>query len=47
MATVLIADDNPQLLNILKNAAQKEGYDTILAEDGQAALDAFILSTRI
>jgi CheY-like chemotaxis protein len=41
MATVLIADDNPQLLNILKNAAQKEGYDTILAEDGQAALDAF------
>lgn len=41
MITVLIADDNPQLLNILKNAAQKEGYDTILAEDGQAALDAF------
>ena len=41
MATVLIADDNPQLLNILKNAAQKEGYDTVLAEDGQAALDVF------
>lgn len=41
MSTVLIADDNPQLLNILKSAAQKEGYDTILAEDGQAALDAF------
>ncbi|MDD3231206.1 MAG: response regulator transcription factor [Oscillospiraceae bacterium] len=41
MATILIADDNPQLLNILNSAAQKEGYDTILAEDGQAALDAF------
>lgn len=41
MTTVLIADDNPQLLNILKNAAQKEGYQPILAEDGQAALDAF------
>lgn len=41
MATVLIADDNPQLLNILKNAAQREGYDTLLAEDGQAALDVF------
>lgn len=41
MTTVLIADDNPQLLNILKTAAQKEGYNTILAEDGQGALDAF------
>ncbi len=41
MATVLIADDNPQLLNILKTAAEKEGYVTLQAEDGQAALDAF------
>lgn len=41
MGTVLIADDNPQLLKILKSAAQKEGYDTVLAADGQAALDAF------
>ena len=41
MVTVLIADDNPQLLNILKSAVQKEGYNTVLAEDGQAALDAF------
>lgn len=42
MTTVLIADDNPQLLNILKNAAQKEGYEPILAEDGQSALDIFL-----
>ena len=41
MALVLIADDNPQLLNILKTAAQREGHQVILAEDGQAALDAF------
>ncbi|RDU22649.1 response regulator transcription factor [Anaerosacchariphilus polymeriproducens] len=41
MNTVLIADDNPQLLNILKTAAEKEGYGIILAEDGQAALEAF------
>lgn len=41
MGTILIADDNQQLLNILKAAAQKDGYDTILANDGQAALDAF------
>ncbi|MPM23488.1 Transcriptional regulatory protein WalR [bioreactor metagenome] len=41
MASVLIADDNPQLLNILKTAAQKECHQVYLAEDGQAALDAF------
>lgn len=41
MDTVLIADDNPQLLNILESAIQKEGYDTVLAMDGQTALDAF------
>lgn len=41
MASILIADDNLQLLNILKAAAQKEGHQVFLAEDGQAALDAF------
>ncbi len=41
MTTVLIADDNPQLLGILKTAAQKEGYNTVLAKDGEAALQAF------
>ena len=41
MTTVLIADDNPQLLNILKTTAQKEGYHALIAEDGQATLDAF------
>lgn len=41
MGTILIADDNPQLLNILQTAAKKEGYDTVLAEDGQVALEKF------
>lgn len=41
MASILIADDNLQLLNILKAAAQKEGHQVFLVEDGQAALDAF------
>ena len=41
MGTILIADDHAQLLHILKSAAEKEGYDALLAEDGQAALDAF------
>lgn len=39
--TVLIADDNPQLLNILKASAQKEGYDVLLAQDGEKALELF------
>lgn len=38
---MLIADDNRQLLNILKSAAQKEGFETILALDGKEALDLF------
>lgn len=41
MAVMLIADDNPQLLNILKCAAQKEGFDTVLAQDGQQALEVY------
>ena len=41
MDTVLIVDDNPQLLNILETAVKNEGYNTILAEDGQEALDFF------
>ena len=41
MITVLIADDNLQLLNILKTSVQKEGYEVFLAEDGQMAIDIF------
>lgn len=41
MSTILIADDNPQLLHILKSAAHKEGFETVLVADGQAALDEF------
>lgn len=41
MAVMLIADDNPQLLDILKSAARREGFDTVLAQDGRQALEAF------
>lgn len=41
MNTILIADDNMQLLDILKIAAQKDGYHTVLAEDGEMALKLF------
>ena len=41
MSIMLIADDSPQLLNILNSAARKEGFETVLAQDGQEALDEF------
>lgn len=41
MSMMLIADDSPQLLNILNSAARKEGFDTVLAQDGQQALEEF------
>ena len=41
MTTMLIADDNLQLLNILNAAAKKEGYTTLLASDGEQALELF------
>lgn len=43
MAEMLIADDNEQLLHILKSAAQKEGFDTCVATDGRQALKQFEL----
>lgn len=41
MPVMLIADDNQSLLNILKSAAQKEGFTTLLASDGNQALELF------
>jgi len=41
MSMMLIADDSPQLLNILNSAARKEGFETVLAQDGQQALEEF------
>lgn len=41
MAKMLIADDNRQLLTILKSAALKEGFEVVLASDGKQALQMF------
>ena len=41
---ILIVDDNVDMLNFFKKALEKEGYSTILAEDGKKALD--ILKTH-
>lgn len=41
MALMLIADDNPQLLNILSSAVRREGFETAAALDGRQALESF------
>lgn len=41
MATLLIADDNKEILSVLERYALNAGYQVILAQDGQQALDLF------
>lgn len=41
MSLMLIADDNPQLLNILSSAARREGFQVATALDGRQALESF------
>jgi CheY-like chemotaxis protein len=41
MATVLIADDNKQIVSVLTEYAKKEGHATHAAFDGQQALELF------
>lgn len=38
---VLIADDEPQMLHILKSYFVKEGLEVLLAQDGEEALELF------
>ncbi len=42
MPTILIADDNKQITSVLEEYAKKEGFEPVVALDGQAALDSFI-----
>ncbi len=41
-ATVLIADDEPNILISLEFLLRREGYDVKLARDGQEAVDAIL-----
>lgn len=41
MTTVLIADDNAQIVSILEEYSKKEGYRTLTAADGERALQLF------
>lgn len=38
---MLIADDNQKILNLLKDFAEKEGYDVDIAKDGEETLTLF------
>ncbi len=41
MSTILIAEDDQQIREALDRILRFEGYETVLANDGAAALDAF------
>ena len=41
VAKMLIADDNKQITSILSNYARKEGFEPIVALDGEEALRLF------
>ena len=41
MQYILIADDNPDITDVLSAYAKKEGYEPIIASDGEEALDKF------
>jgi len=39
--TVLVVDDEPKIVEIVKSYLEKDGYDTVCAYDGNAALTLF------
>jgi len=41
MSVMLIADDNAQIASVLEEYAKKDGYSTVLAHDGEDALEKF------
>lgn len=41
LTKLLIADDKVQITSILEDYAHKEGYETLVCYDGEAALEAF------
>ncbi len=41
METLLIADDNAQILSVLSEYAKNEGYAVVLAQNGKEALEQF------
>lgn len=41
MQYILIADDNPDITDVLSNYVNKEGFEAVVAGDGDEALEKF------
>jgi DNA-binding response OmpR family regulator len=41
---ILIVDDDPQLLNSLRDALESDGHEVVTANGGQAGINAFVES---
>ena len=41
MARILIIDDDPQILNMLRQTLEREGYEVIDASDGKEGLKLY------
>lgn len=39
MTRILVVDDEPHIVSLVTRALQADGYDSVVADDGQAALD--------
>ena len=46
MSRILIVDDEPHICEALQDSLQAEGYDVIVAHDGQTALALITLEAR-
>jgi CheY-like chemotaxis protein len=45
--TILVVDNEPQIRRVLRTTLSGNGYDVILAKDGQEAIEWSCASTRI
>jgi len=45
MAKILIVDDEPGILDFLRNMFQAEGYEVVIALNGEAAIEAVKIGT--
>ena len=46
MSRILIVDDEPHICEALQDSLQADGYDVLVAHDGQAAIGLIALEAR-
>ncbi len=46
-STILLVDDNADMLNYMKNSLEQENWTVTAVADGQAALDSALAEPRI